>query len=188
MASAWYTVGMPPRCSVFIAVSLDGFIARPDGRIDWLSIVERHDEDYGYKAFFDSVDALVIGRKTYETALGFENWPYATKRCVVLTREARVPSRHGEVFTSEAPDKIVASLTREGAKRIYVDGGAVIRTFLTAGLLTDLTVSVVPILLGEGTPLFGHTGPDIRLELVGSRAFESGLLQVAYNLVKPGGT
>ena len=86
-----------PRCSVFIATSLDGYIARPDGTFDFLSIVERPDEDYGFAEFFASVDALVIGRNTYETALAFPEWPYAGKRCIVLTHR-ETPSVHGEQF------------------------------------------------------------------------------------------
>jgi dihydrofolate reductase len=174
-----------PRCSVFIATSLDGFIARPDGRIDWLSIVERPGEDYGYKRFFDSVDALVVGRKTYETALGFESWPYTGKRCIVLTHASRA-SKHGEEFYSDALDALVERLDAEGVRRVYVDGGSIIRQFLAAGLLTDMTISIVPVLVGEGIPLFGKTGRDTRLDLVESRAFESGLVQVEYRVVNGG--
>ena len=85
-----------PRCSVFIATSLDGYIARPDGTFDFLSIVERPNEDYGFADFFASVDALVIGRNTYETALAFPEWPYAGKRCIVLTHR-ETPSVHGDI-------------------------------------------------------------------------------------------
>lgn len=172
---------MRARCSVFIATSLDGFIARADGRIDWLSIVERPGEDYGYHAFFESIDTLVVGRKTYETALGFEPWPYAGKRCVVMT-SAKPAAKHGEIFYAGDPGALVDRLTSEGAKRIYVDGGDVIRQFVAAGLVSDLTLSVLPILLGDGARLFGDTGRDVRLELVASRAFESGLVQLEYRL------
>jgi dihydrofolate reductase len=167
------------QCSVFIATSLDGFIARPDGRIDWLSFVERPGEDYGYQQFHDSVDVLIIGRKTYETALGFPSWPYAGKRCIVLTHQALRP-RHGEELYSGPPQALVERLTAENARRAYVDGGNVIRQFLAARLITDLTLSLVPVLLGEGIPLFGATGPDLPLTLVNTRAFESGLVQLAY--------
>jgi hypothetical protein len=94
---------------------------------------------------------------------------------------AKVPARHGEEFHKGDATALVARLTKEGAKRIHVDGGAVIQQFLAAGLLTDMTVSVVPILLGDGVPLFGKTGRDVRLTLVKSRAFESGLLQLEYH-------
>lgn len=169
------------RCSVFIATTLDGFIARPDGGIDWLSIVERPGEDYGYGRFFDSVDTLVVGRKTYETALGFARWPYAGKRCVVLTSTKSTPE-HGEIFYSGDVAKLVERLTFEDARHVYVDGGAVIQQFLAQRLVADMTISVVPVVLGDGVRLFGPTGADISLELVASRAFESGLVQLEYRV------
>jgi dihydrofolate reductase len=169
------------QCSVFIAASLDGFIARPDGGIDWLARVERPGEDYGFQKFHDAIDTLIVGRKTYETALGFAAWPYGGKRCIVLTHGAR-QARHGEEFHQGDPGALVARLTAEGCKRAYVDGGAVIQQFLAAGLITDLTVSIIPILLGEGVRLFGETGRDLPLQLVGSRAFDSGLVQLEYRL------
>jgi dihydrofolate reductase len=170
---------MRPRCSVYIATSLDGFIARPDGGIDWLSLVERPGEDYGYHRFFETVDALVVGKKTYEAALGFDAWPYAGKRCVVLTHGA-LSGEHGEEAYAGPLDALLASLGDAGVKRVYVDGGNVIQQFLGAGLVDDLTISVVPVLLGEGSRLFGPTGGDVRLELVGCRSFESGLAQLEY--------
>jgi dihydrofolate reductase len=172
---------MRARCSVFVAASLDGFIARADGGIDWLSLVEQPGEDYGYKAFFDSVDTLVIGRKTYATARGFEPWPYGGKRCVVMTHGSP-KALHGEEFTSEAASELVDRLTEEGAKRIYIDGATVIEQFLVAGLVTDVTLSIVPVLLGVGVRLFGRTDGDIRLELIESQRFPSGLLQAVYRV------
>ena len=176
---------MRPRCSVYIAVSLDGFIARRDGRIDWLSAVAREGEDYGYARFIGSVDTLVLGRKTYDTALGFGDWPYAGKRCVVITNASNLSAKHDESFFSGSPDALVERLTSAGAKRVYVDGGNVIRQFLAAGLVDDVTLSIIPVLLGEGVPLFGSTGRDIGLELVTSRSFASGLVQVEYRIAPP---
>jgi dihydrofolate reductase len=172
---------MRARCSVFIATSLDGFIARRDGAIDWLSIVERPGEDYGYARFMQSIDALVVGRKTYETALGFDAWPYAGKRSVVLTHGHPTP-KHGEEIVSEPLDALVDRLSREGVKRIYVDGGSTIRQFLAANLVDDLTLSIVPILLGDGIPLFGGIARELRLAPVETRRFESGLVQLEYQL------
>ncbi|HWL88891.1 MAG TPA: dihydrofolate reductase family protein [Polyangiaceae bacterium] len=172
---------MRARCSVYVATSLDGFIARSDGRIDWLSIVEKRGEDYGYGRFFGSIDTLVVGRKTYELALGFADWPYAGKRCMVMTR-AKLAARHGETFFEGEPAALVDRLAREGSKHIYVDGGAVIQQFVAAGLVSDVTISMIPILLGEGIPLFGKIGRDVRLDLVESRAFDSGLVQLAYRI------
>jgi dihydrofolate reductase len=169
------------RCSVFIAASLDGFIARVDGGIDWLSVVERPREDYGYRAFHDSFDVLIVGRRTYEMALSFDSWPYAGKRCIVLTHSA-FEAKHGEEFYAGPPRALVARLSAENARRAYVDGGAVIQQFLADGLINDMTVSIIPVLLGEGIRLFGNTGRDVPLKLVANRAFQSGLVQLEYRL------
>jgi len=169
-----------PRCSVFIATSLDGYIARSDGTFDFLSIVERPDEDYGFAEFFASVDALVIGRNTYETALAFPEWPYAGKRCIVLTHR-ETPSVHGEQFFAGEPAALVDTLGLSGAQRLYVDGGAVIRQFLADGLIDDLTLSIVPMLLGQGVPLFGQEVPEQLLVLKTSKSYESGLVQLCYS-------
>lgn len=175
---------MAPRCSVFIAVSVDGCIARADGSLDWLDAVQQPGEDYGYQAFFDSVDALAIGRSTYEVALGFSAWPYAGKRVVVLTHRAPAP-RHGEEFFAGEPATLVERLGREGVKRLYVDGGAVIRQCLAAKLVDDLTLSVVPVLLGDGIPLFGAGGIEQRLVLESSRSWPTGLTQLRYRRPLP---
>lgn len=165
--------------SVYIAASLDGFIARSDGSIDWLSIVHGTGEDYGYGSFFESIDTVIIGRKTYETALGFAAWPYTGKRCIVMTHHPK-SALHGEEFYTGQPEPLAARLSSEKTKRAYVDGGAVIRQFLAAGLVSDLTVSVIPILLGEGAPLFGSLGQEIPLKLRESKSFASGLVRLEY--------
>jgi dihydrofolate reductase len=175
-----------PRCSVFIAASLDGYIARRDGTIDWLDAVQRPGEDYGFQAFFGSVDTLVIGRRTYETALGFPTWPYGGKNCVVMTHAAP-PARHGERFHAGDPRPLLERLATEGARRVYVDGGVVIAEFLAAGLIDDLTISVIPVLLGDGARLFGPAGGgrlavERVLTLVRSQAYPSGLVQLEYRV------
>jgi dihydrofolate reductase len=172
-----------PLCSVFIATSVDGYIARPDGTFDFLSVVERPGEDYGFAEFFASIDALVIGRNTYETALGFAEWPYAGKRCFVLTHR-ETQSLHGEQFFAGAPAALLDQLALAGAQRLYVDGGAVIRQFLADNLIDDLTLSVVPVLLGQGIALFGAEVPEQRLHLKSNRAYESGLVQLCYARAK----
>jgi dihydrofolate reductase len=168
-----------PRCSVFIATSLDGFIAKPDGTFDFLSVVEQPGEDYGFAEFFATVDALVIGRNTYETALAFPEWPYAGKRCIVLTHR-ETPSVHGEQFFAGQAAALVEQLALSGAQRLYVDGGAVIRSFLAENLIDDLTLSIIPVLLGQGISLFGAEVPEQRLTLGNSQAFASGLVQLRY--------
>jgi dihydrofolate reductase len=170
---------------VYIATSLDGFIARKDGGLGWLELVAREGEDYGYAAFAASVDTMVVGRGTYDAVLGFPEWPWGGKRVIVLTRRP-CPPRADETFFEGTPEALVARLASEGAKRVYVDGGVVIRQFLAAGLVDDLTISVIPIVLGDGIPLFGGGGAERRLELVGSRAFPSGLVQSTWRVVRQG--
>ena len=169
-----------PRCSVFIAASLDGFIARRDGGIDWLSIVEAPGEDYGYSKFFDDVGALILGRRTYDTVLGFSSWPYGDKPCVVFTHRPPPEARHRERFHAGAPEPLLAELHEAGVRRVYVDGGALIRSFLRAHLVDDITLSVIPVVLGDGIPLFGDGIPERRLRLAGGQAFASGLVQLRY--------
>lgn len=173
-----------PQCSVFIAVSLDGYIARPDGGIDWLHSVDMPGEDYGYKAFFDSVDVVLLGRNSYDVVLGFPEWYYGDKRCVVLTHRPE-ESRHGEEFYSGDVTALVQQLGESGVRRIYVDGGAVIQQLLAAKLIDDLTISVIPILLGDGIRLFASGSPEQRLILEGSQSWSSGLSQLRYRVAKP---
>jgi len=160
--------------SVFIAQSLDGYIARRDGSIDWLDVVASPGEDYGFAAFYASVDTLVMGRGTYDTALGFPDWPYAGKRVIVLTHRP-AESRHGEEFFA-GPVTELDALTG----RTYVDGGNVIRQFLAANLIDDLTLSIIPILLGDGIRLFEGGIGEHRLVLEEHRAFPTGLVQLRY--------
>ena len=171
-----------PRVSVYIAASLDGFIARTDGSIDWLSSVERPGEDYGYKAFFDSADALVLGRKTYDAVLGFHAWPYTGKRCFVATTDPSKASRHGEEFFAGDLAAVLERLGAEGVEHVYLDGGTVIAQAVKASLVDELTLSIVPVLLGDGTPLAPKIGRDVPLELIEHRAFTSGLVQLRYRV------
>jgi dihydrofolate reductase len=169
-----------PTCCVFIATSVDGFIARGDQTLDWLDVVQRKGEDYGYQRFFDSTDALVIGRKTYDFVRKLDAWPYGSKRCVVLTHRPVTPKAN-ETFFAGTPRALLARLARAGVRRVYVDGGAVISQFLAAGLVDELTVSQVPVLLGEGIRLF-QGGREQPLTLVRSRAFPSGLVQTSWRV------
>ena len=174
--------------SVFIAVSLDGFIARPNGDIDWLNAAgsDAGDEDYGYRAFMDSVDTLVLGRKTYELALSFPHWPYTGKRVVVLsTGSPRVPdSLSSSVEIMSCPPAECASrLAQSGARHVYVDGGRTIQGFLAAGLIHDLTITRLPVLIGMGLPLFGELAHDITLEHIESKSYPNGFVQSRYRVL-----
>lgn len=169
---------MDVRFAVFIAVSLDGFIARPDGGIDWLAPFEG--EEHGYGAFFAGVGALVIGRGTYETVLGFGSWPYGLKRVIVCTSRSANPS-HGEEIGSGTPRALSEKLDRERVRRVYLDGGALIRSFLLDGLPVDeFTINVVPLVLGAGRPLFATGLPELPLRLLEAKSFPSGLVQLRY--------
>jgi len=172
----------PLRCSAFLAMSLDGFIAREDGRYDWLGPFEG--EEHGYQAFLDAVDVLVLGRNTYDVVGALPAWPYGGKRCVVLSHRP-APSRHGEEFATGSPAEIADQLARTGAHRAYVDGGAVVSGFLAAGLLDDLTVSIVPVVLGSGIRLFQPGLRESALVLEGCRSYPSGLVQLRYR-ARPG--
>jgi dihydrofolate reductase len=166
--------------TVFVGASVDGFIARSDGGLDWLPTDA---EDHGYDEFMATVDALVIGRGTFETVLGFREWPYGQKPVIVLSsrpldlsglRDHPVEQMGGE------PAEIVARLEARGLGHIYVDGGITIQRFLRAGLIQRLIVTRVPVLIGQGIPLFGALDADVRLRHVRTRDFPSGLVQSEY--------
>ena len=167
--------------SVFIGTSVDGFIARPSGALDWLP--EGGGEPHGYDEFIASVDVIVIGRKTFETVLSFDAWPYGDKRVVVLSsRPVDFSAIVGGVVEQMGgpPAEIVAQLTASGARHLYIDGGITIQGFLRAGLIQRLIITRVPVLIGEGVPLFGALPHDIRLHHVATRHYPSGLVQSEY--------
>ena len=168
--------------SVFVGTSVDGFIARPDGALDFLP--PGGGEPHGYDEFIATVDALVIGRKTYETVLAFHSWPYDGKRVIVLStgKLADPPDAVEVEQMSGRPHEIVAQLSARGIKHIYVDGGITIQRFLQAGLVQRIAITRVPVLIGEGIPLFGSVSGDIPLRHVGTRQFRSGLVQSEYHL------
>jgi dihydrofolate reductase len=165
----------------YVAASLDGYIATPDGGVDWLSAYNTEDEDYGYSAFYKSVDALVEGSKTYEQALGFGEWPHPGKPCWVCTRRA-LETHHSEVkFTSGDPEEVVAELRRLGLGRVWLVGGAQLAaSFRKLGLIDQYIVSVIPTVLGSGISLFGSPGPQENLRLIDCKRFPSGLVQLSY--------
>jgi dihydrofolate reductase len=178
------------KCSVYIAISLDGFISRTDGGIDWLNDFNARipkGEDLGYARFMSSVDALVMGRNTFEQVLAFGMWPYGSTPVVVLSR--RIKSLPEDVpdtvsLSADEPGKLVKRLSARGWHHLYVDGGLTIQSFIKAGLIDEITITVIPILLGNGKSLFGPLPADVELELVESKAFDFGFVQSKYRIVK----
>ena len=169
------------RGSVFIATSLDGFIAREDGTLDWLPGGDV--EDHGYNEFMASVDGLVMGRKTFETVLGFPEWPFGTKPVIVLSSTpSRIIPPKGAVCETMAgtPQEILDRLAERGMRDLYIDGGVTIQRFLEAGLIKRLIVTRIPVLLGTGIPLFGPLSRDVRVQHVTTRSYPSGLVQSEY--------
>jgi dihydrofolate reductase len=170
--------------SVFVGTSVDGFIARRNGSFDFLP--EGGGEPHGYNEFIATVDALVIGRNTFETVLALPKWPYGDKRVVVLSsRPIDFSSvRGGRVEQmSGTPAEIVAKLAATGAHHLYVDGGITVQRFLRAGLVQRLTITRVPVLIGEGIPLFGALPRDMRLRHLATQHYPSGLVKSEYEVV-----
>ena len=175
--------------SVFVATSLDGFIARTNGELDWLDSANAtvpKGGDCGYLAFFDSIDALIMGRKTYQKVLSFGKWPYESKPVIVLSsNKIKIPDPMAQTVShsSEFPKELCKRLEKEGAERLYVDGGFTINRFLAEGLINDLTITVVPVILGGGIPLFGNLKKDIPLKHIATKTYDFGFVQLTYEVV-----
>jgi dihydrofolate reductase len=166
--------------SVFLGLSLDGYIAREDFGLDWLSMVETvPPEDTGYAEFWASVDVMVMGRHTYDSVLSFTPWPYAGKPLVVLSTRP-TDAQHGETFHAGPLPGLIEDLRQQGHRRAYLDGGVVVQQGLEAGLVSDMTLSWLPVVLGSGRPLFRSGLPESRWTLTASRSFPSGLVQARY--------
>jgi dihydrofolate reductase len=172
------------KASVFVGTSVDGFIARPNGDFDFLP--EGGGEPHGYDEFMSSVDVLVIGRNTFEKVLTFEKWPYAEKRVVVLSsrnidvsnvRDATIEHMSG------SPAEISDRLAAGGARHAYIDGGITVQRFLHARLIQRLIITRVPVLIGEGIPLFGLLPHDMQLRHVSTKTYPSGMVKSEYEVL-----
>ena len=170
------------KASVFVGTSVDGFIARVNGDLDFLD--HGGGEPHGYEEFMATVDALVIGRNTFETVLKFETWPYGEKPVFVLSTRTLAPTPPGAVVErmSGDPVEILSSLDARGFRHAYVDGGITIQRFLRAGVVQRLVVTRVPVIIGAGIPLFGAVERDIVLRHVGTRQYAGGLVQSEYEV------
>lgn len=169
--------------SVFIGTSVDGFIARPNGDLDFLPPCGG--EPHGYDEFMASVDVVVIGRKTFETVLTFAAWPYGEKRVVVLSsKPLNLSAVRGGIAEQMAgpPSDIVSNLAASGSHHLYVDGGITIQHFLRAGLIQRIIITRVPVLIGDGIPLFSTLPQDIRLRHVETQHYSSGLVKTEYRV------
>ncbi len=171
---------------VFIATSIDGFIAKSNGDIEWLLKRDDPSEDHGYNSFITDIDGIIMGRKTFEKVMQFEEWFYS--KPVIVLSNTLTSSSVPETLTDKVrilnstPSELMNSLAKEGWKRVYIDGGQLIQSFLREGLIEDLIITSVPVLLGEGRPLFGPLKNEISLEHVTTLSFPSGLVQSKYRV------
>ncbi|MFN1835660.1 dihydrofolate reductase family protein [Balneola sp. MJW-20] len=173
--------------SVFIACSMDGFIARLDGSIDWLDEVEHiDDEDYGFAEFMNRCDALVMGRNTFEKVLSFGEWPYGPKPVVVLSRSLKsLPESLPDTvhLLSGDPGEVIENLSERGWDQLYIDGGKTIQEFLNAGFIQEMVLSTIPVLIGEGLPLFGSLEQDLKWKVINSLTYSNGIIKTTYQLL-----
>lgn len=180
---------MEIKCSAFIAASIDGFIARTDGDIEWLHRPEYERsalKGLSYDDFMATVDALVMGRKTLDKVLSFPEWPYENKPVVVLSRlGVTLPQTlHDKVdVQSGDPVFIVEQLAARGMKHLYIDGGQTIQAFLAAGLINEIVITTIPVLLGNGIPLFSQLGDERDLRLIDSAMSDNGFVQSHYQVL-----
>lgn len=172
-----------PKISVYIATSIDGYIARKDGNLDWLQYGHTGDEDYGFKNFINSVDALILGRKTYQVVSGFDEWPYKGKRVIVLSQTLKDIRQEAELYSGQLPE-LLSKLHSENIKHIWVDGGITASKFLEAGLVDELTVSIIAMVLGSGIPLFSVMNKEHSCHLISTQPYPSGLVQLKYEVNK----
>lgn len=176
-----------PKISTFIATSIDGYIAKKNGDIDWLTKFnpptgEDEDKDCGFSKFFSSVDVLVMGRNTYEVVSGFDTWPYQGKRVVVLSSTLTSVCEQAELFNGDIAH-LIENLHADGIKHIYIDGGATVSQFLDMGLVDQMIISLIPVVLGSGIPLFSKIHNDKWCRLISSIPFSNGLVQLQYEVI-----
>ncbi len=166
---------------LYIAMSLDGYIAKPDDDLGFLSIVEQEGQDYGYADFVNTVDAVIVGRKTYDKVLSMGyDFPHADKDAYIITRTPRPDIGNVKFLTGNMKD-LVDRLKSQKGKNIFVDGGAeTVNELLKDGLIDEFYISVIPILLGEGIRLFKDGRPEQQLTLIDSKYFDKGLTQLHY--------
>jgi len=170
---------------LYIATSLDGFIANPDGDISFLSVAEKEGEDYGYADFLKSIDTIIIGRKSYEKviSMGFD-YPHSNKKVYIITRTKR-PDIGSFTFYTDNLKELVLKLKNEEGKAIYIDGGAeIVHQLLQENLIDEFYITVIPTMLGTGIPLFKDGRPEIPLKLVTIKQFDKNIVQFHYRTIE----
>lgn len=170
--------------SLFIATSLDGYIAKPDDDLSFLKLVEKEGEDYGYAKFTDTIDTIIVGRKTYDWVIkeiGLSHYDNGNRKVYVITRTER-PGIGNTTFYTGNLTELVKQLKSEKGKNIYCDGGAeIINELLKNDLIDEFIISVIPVLVGNGTWLFQDNRPEQELEFISSKSYETGLIQLHYH-------
>ena len=170
-----------PEIVYYVAASLDGYIATSDGGVEWLAPFEGKGEDYGYSKFYSSVDAVLLGRNTYEQSLTFGEWPYPGKPCWVFSRGALKSTQAGVTRTNQDPRQIATELEERNLRRVWLVGGAKLAgAFQSQRLISEYIISVIPIVLGGGIPLFASGGSRQCLKLVETKSYPSGIVQLKY--------
>lgn len=164
---------------LYIATSLDGFIARKDGSVDWLSPYENGQEDYGYKEFLKKIGIVIMGNTTYKQVLSFGEFPYRGKDCFVFTRNKEKHTDENVTFVSKNAKDFISQL-RENKNIWLVGGASIIDEFLKFDLIDEFIITIIPILLGEGIPLFKGRSNEKNLELIDVKTFDTGLVQLYY--------
>ena len=175
---------MTSKIILYIASSLDGFIAGRNGEISWLDAYQVEGEDYGYSEFLKTIDIIVMGSKTYEQVLNFGSWPYEGFKTYVTTKRQLEPVDKAKVkFYSGDLDSFVPSIKRESLKDIWLVGGASLaQSFLRHGFIDEMVISIIPVILGDGISLFGRTQEKFRLDLLRSGSYNNGIVQLHYRL------
>lgn len=172
-----------PKISIYIATSIDGFIAREDDSLDWLNCMGGDNEDYGFKNFLNSIDAVILGRKTYAvaaTAYGTPNWPYQGKKIVVLSNTLQTVFTEAQLYSGDLIT-LASQLYSEGIRYAWIDGGLTVSQFLRLNMVDEMILSVIPILLGSGVSLF-DIKKELPCRLIAAQSYPSGLVQIKYHI------
>lgn len=172
---------MERKVILYIATSLDGYIATQDENLDFLSVVEQEGEDYGYAEFIKTVDTVIVGRKTYDKVLNMGYaFPHSDKQSYIITRSPKPPIGNIQFYTND-PGALILKLKDQSGKNIFVDGGAeIVHLLMQENLIDQFCISVIPVFLGDGIRLFKDGRPQLPIKLISAQAFKSGLVQSWY--------